>query len=122
MGLQKNKPFRSKEFMRFLHSRRDIVGEGCALCDRQWVQLHHFGYDGGKGLKPSDLYLVRLCKICADKNEIKMMALLRAGRYEELSLFLEDAIHNIECWLRHRRDCGRFGEEFVKPTSVEDCF
>ena len=103
MNLQKQKPFRSKSFMAFLHNRRDLVGESCAVCqEAQWTQLHHFGMDGGRGMKPSDLYLVRLCKTCADRYEIKMRALIIAGRWELLSIFTRDALHNVETWIKYK--------------------
>lgn len=110
MNLQKNKPFRSKEFMKFLHERRDLVGWGCTLCSNQWSQLHHWGRDGGTGMKPSDLYLVKLCKTCADSNEIKMTALVLAGYHSRLYEFFADSMHNVECWLKYRRENGRLKE------------
>lgn len=123
MGLEKNKPFRSKEFMKFLHEHRK--NEPCANCMvRPWTQLHHFGYDGGKALKPSDLFVVRLCKKCADENEIKAISLTRNGQWELLACFLQDAMCNVEAWLIHRREHGRFTEESqetnitVKSTDI----
>jgi len=110
MGLEKCKPFRSKEFMKFLHRHRK--NELCARCMvRPWTQLHHFGYDGGKALKPSDLFVVRLCKKCADENEIKARALALAGKWEVLACFLQDAMLNVDAWLKYRRDRGRLTEE-----------
>lgn len=122
MGFSKSKPFRSKEFMSFLHSRRDLVGDLCPVCNRNpWVQLHHFGNDGGTGMKPSDLYLVRVCKTCADKYEIKMRALLMGQKLELLTTFLEDAMHNVEEWLKYRREHGRLPESKVE-SSAPECF
>ncbi len=110
MNLQKNKPFRSKEFMSFLHSRRDLVGDECALCTHTWSQLHHFGNDGGTSLKPSDLYLVKLCHGHAVEHEIKMRSLICSGRWELLSHFLEDSMHNAETWLKWRQENKRLPE------------
>lgn len=100
MNLQKNKPYRSEEFMAFLHDRRDLVGEQCATCGSFWKQLHHFGDNGGMGMKPSDLYLVKLCKTCADKYEVKTRALRRDRRWKLLSVFLYDAMANVEAWIK----------------------
>lgn len=102
MGLSKSKPFRSREFMAFLHERRDLVGESCAVCmNEYWSQLHHFGDDGGMGMKPSDLYVVRVCKECADRYEVKGRALRLSGKWELLSIFLDDSMHNVETYLEH---------------------
>lgn len=103
--LNKNKPFRSKEFMKFLHERRKPAP--CCICrEKPWTQLHHFGKGGGKGMKPSDLYLARLCKTCADKYEVKTTALIRDGRWEILATFQGDALENIEAWIRFQDGSG----------------
>ena len=101
MNLQKKKPFRSREYMKFLHERRDLVGESCAFCSEPWSQLHHFGSDGGQGMKPTDLKLVRLCKTCADKYEVKERTLWRMARFELLATFQGDALDNLEAWIKY---------------------
>ena len=55
-------------------------------------------------MKPSDLYLVKLCKTCADKYEVKMRALRRDERWKLLSVFLNDAMSNVEAWLKWKEE------------------
>lgn len=68
--------------------------------EKNWTQLHHFG-TGGKALKPSDAELCRVCKKCANKYEIKKLAMKRDDRWELLATMQEDALKMNEEWLRY---------------------
>jgi hypothetical protein len=93
----KNKPYRSKAFLKFCHE----LGGRCALCGRQFEELHHFGNDGGKGLKPSDSQIVRLCRPCHMGNDFKERSLLRSGKFEELISFQRDALELNRAYIEH---------------------
>jgi hypothetical protein len=100
MNLQKQKPYRNKKFMAFVHE--NLKPAPCCVCRNDpWSQLHHFGKGGGKGMKPSDLMIARVCKTCADKYEVKMTAMIRDSRYELLSDFLVDSMACVEAAIKH---------------------
>jgi hypothetical protein len=74
----------------------------CCICgDRPFTQLHHFGDGGGKALKPSDYQVARVCKTCADRWELKYVALVKNGYWEILSAFQHDALKLHDLWLEH---------------------
>jgi hypothetical protein len=89
MKYPKTKPYRSKAFMRFCH---EYMSGPCALCSNPWTDLHHFGNDGGKGMKPSDTMLVRLCRRCHQKFDFKAFSLEKNERYGILIVFQIDAL------------------------------
>ena len=94
--------YRSKEFMAFVHDTRR--GGRCIACDdRPWIQLHHFGDDGGVGLKPSDYVLVRLCKSCHHDPPTgrKLRAMRKAGDHDLAADYLRDAIQSLQMWTAH---------------------
>jgi len=98
------KPARSRDFMRFAHGTKP---HPCCVCKKKpFTQLHHFGDDGGMGMKPSDYQVARLCKSCADRWEIKRRALIKNGYYEILSMFQKDALELHEGWLRVVEDAA----------------
>jgi len=91
MVIHKSRPYRSKAFLRFCHERTADVP--CCLCNsRPWVQLHHFGDDGGRGLKPSDNEVARVCLDCHMENDQKRRALIKNGRDDVLLAFERDAL------------------------------
>jgi hypothetical protein len=101
MVRQKIKPYRNSSFMRFAHQTMKQNGEVCCMCrTNPWTQLHHFGSGGGKGMKPSDLELCRMCKVCADKYEFKRTAMIRDGKWEILATMQMDALEINEEWQR----------------------
>jgi len=107
MMLDKRKPWRSPAFMKFCHER--MRGAMCCTCgEKPWVQLHHWGDDGGMGLKPTDLKLARVCRKCHDKYGYKERALMspRCGLGLEtarliLSNFRRDAIKLLEAYVQY---------------------
>jgi Zn-finger protein len=76
MMIPKTKPYRSKAFLRFCHE----MGGACALCGGPFEQLHHFGNDGGRSMKPSDNEVVRLCERCHSKTDFKALSLWKNGK------------------------------------------
>jgi len=87
----KSPPLRSKKLLRFAHDElRDTV---CCICqEAPWTELHHFGDDGGRGLKPSDNEVARVCKACHMTLDHKRRALVRRGEHEVLEAFQNDAL------------------------------
>lgn len=86
--------------MCFVH--RYLKPAPCCVCmARPWNQLHHFAGDGGMGLKPSDLWVARLCRACAQRYEVKLRALQRDGRWNVLAAFAVDALRCLEEWVKH---------------------
>lgn len=55
-------------------------------------------------MKPSDLYVVKLCKTCADLYEVKARALIRDERWDLLSEFLLDSMVNVQSWIKWKED------------------
>jgi len=85
MMFPKSKPFRSKELLKFAHE--EMSPAPCCVCrERQWTQLHHFGDDGGKGLKPSDNEVARTCQRCHQRYDFKRLALIKKGTPEYLNV------------------------------------
>lgn len=108
---QKEKPFRSKDFLRFVHER--MRSTPCCLCgEREWTELHHFGPDGALAKKPGDLRVARLCRQCHDRNPLKTRALIKNDNWRVLAVFACDALELNEAWIRHINN-GR------EPTTVE---
>ena len=106
------KTYRSKEFMSFIHN--NMRGECCVCRERPWQQLHHFGR-GAMGMKPSDAELCRLCRECAQANEVKKLAMKRDGRWELLATMQEDALEMNEEWLRY------LAEKEKVPSRCRQC-
>lgn len=95
-------PYRSKAFLSFVHTQR--AGGPCVACGRApWAELHHFGDDGGTGMKPSDALVVRLCRGCHASPYAgrKLRALQRDGQYELAASYLRDACASLEAWAEH---------------------
>lgn len=91
MNLQKQPPYRSKRFLDFCHNETPLIS--CCLCGvKPWSELHHFGDDGGQGLKPSDNEVARLCSRCHRDNDHKRRALVKNGYLEILESFQNDAL------------------------------
>lgn len=93
----KQKPYRTKMFMAFCHE--EMKPAYCAVCTEEpWTQLHHFGDDGGTGMKPNDLEVVRVCKGCHDEYGYKKLALILHKKVSAtvsewlLAKFYEDAL------------------------------
>jgi hypothetical protein len=103
--LEKNKPYRSKAFLRFCHEQ--MRGLCCLSCGSQWAELHHWGIGGGMAMKPSDLQVARLCKSCHDKHPWKMVALVTRGKTDILQAFMRDALYLNEAWIKHLEGKGK---------------
>ena len=87
----KRKPYRSSAFLSYCHE--EMRPEPCCLCgERPWDQLHHFGDDGGQGMKPSDNEVARVCYECHPKFDLKRRGLLKSGYHEVLMAFEKDAL------------------------------
>lgn len=69
------RPYRSRDLFRFVH--QDMRGLCCVCRKSPWEELHHFGDDGGMGLKPSDNEIARLCRACHREHDFKRRALAR---------------------------------------------
>ena len=101
MNLQKNKPYRSKAFLKFCHEQTPVVSCCISGCCRSWSELHHFGDDGGTALKPSDNEVARLCVNCHRDHGYKRRALIKNGYYEILECFQRDALKLNRMYLEH---------------------
>lgn len=88
MNLQKRPPYRSRKFLAFCHKEGGL----CCLCGSNFEHLHHFGDDGGRGLKPSDNEVARVCGDCHRKNDFKRKSLLKNRRYDILESYQNDAL------------------------------
>lgn len=105
MIAQRKQPFRSKALMAFVH--KHMKPAPCAACfQEQWTRLHHWSHDGGKGLKPSDHVLVRLCEDCATKYELKWKALARDDKWVLFTLFTRDAFAILRAYIEHLEQGG----------------
>lgn len=113
------KPLRSKNFMSFAHNTKPAP---CCVCrEKPFVQLHHFGSDGGRGMKPSDYEVARLCHDCALKYEIKRRGLINTGQYEILAAFQQDALELHDAWLRQLEETRK--EKLpARCNACEHCF
>jgi hypothetical protein len=99
-SLKKKPPFRSKDLMKWVHA--NMKPWPCCVCEgAPWTRLHHFGPDGGEGMKPSDHLLARLCQPCAVRHEVKERALVRDGRLELLLKFYRDAAAIARAYIEH---------------------
>jgi hypothetical protein len=90
-------PYRSKDFLAWVHAHRS--GDPCVACGRAlWAELHHFGDDGGLALKPSDALVVRLCRGCHSSPYAgrKLRALQRDGQHELVAAYIRDALASLE--------------------------
>lgn len=109
MSLQKRKPYRNKEFLKFCHE----TGEGpCCVCDGwPWQQLHHFGGDGGMGMRASDNCVARVCRSCHEKvhsvlgRTLSVKAIMYPSSYSEQLIWFvamqEDALVLNRAWIEH---------------------
>lgn len=97
--IPKNKPYRSKAFMRFCHEH--MMPTRCCVCGEQATELHHFGDDGGQGMKPSDNEIARLCNGCHQKHGHKKRSLIRNMRYILLSEYQDDALELNRAYMKH---------------------
>ena len=97
---QKKKPYRSKMFMAFCHEH--MKPAVCPVCkERPWMHLHHWGEDGGTGMKPNDQALVRLCRPCHEDYGMKVRALVRHDRMDLLRAFYLDALKLNMAYVQH---------------------
>ena len=97
---QRRPPYRSKALMRFAHEH--LKPAPCAICNiRMWTRLHHFGFDSGQGMKPSDHMVARLCEKCAMKYELKWRALIRDNKWTILLSFVYDSSLIVRSYLEH---------------------
>lgn len=111
---QRQQPFRSKALMAFVHEH--LKPGPCAVCGQEpWTQLHHWGDDGGQGMKPSDHLLVRLCRDCATRYELKWKALVRDGKWALFHLFAADAFAILRAYVEHLEQ--RRGGTYVGGTA-----
>lgn len=105
MIIGKSKPMRDKEFMRFCHER---MGGSCCIClEQPFYHLHHFGDDGGMGLKPNDYEVARVCAQCHLKHGLKKRALLvsvEPEKLETLLSFMGDALKLNRAWIEHLKN------------------
>jgi hypothetical protein len=102
---QHQPPFRSAALMRFAHAH--LTPAPCALCgERPWVQLHHWGHDGGLARKPGDHVLVRLCGECARAHEVKWRALVRDERWDLFARFAADGFAILRAYVEHLERCA----------------
>lgn len=60
-------------------------------------------------MKPSDLQLVRVCRRCATKNEVKQRAMIRDGKWELLADMQADALILNEEWIKHLESSQKKG-------------
>jgi hypothetical protein len=112
---QRQKPFRSKALMRYVHQH--MKPAPCAAClTKPWSQLHHWGDDNGKGIKPSDHIIVRLCVDCAKKYELKWKALFRDNRYVLFNLFATDTFYILRSYIEHLESRCSSHDENMEET------
>lgn len=98
--IPKTKPYRSPAFLHFCHER--MRPAPCCVCeDRPWLELHHFGDDGGKALKPSDNEVARLCVECHDAYDLKRRGLIKSGFDAVLMAYERDALKLNRAYLEH---------------------
>jgi hypothetical protein len=100
-NLQKSAPYRSKHFLKFCHE--SVPMTSCCLpgCSRPWSELHHWGDDGGLGMKPSDNEVARTCLQCHRDTPYKKRALIKGGYLEILIAFMADALRLNRLYLEH---------------------
>lgn len=114
----KLKPLRSKEFMAFAHSTKPAL---CCVCrERYFSHLHHFGNDGGMGMKPSDYMVARLCVECHRAYDMKYNVLLRGGHADQLISMQMDALELHDMWFRHLED-NRNKKLMLRCRSCNHC-
>lgn len=67
--MQKQRPIRDKEYLRFLHDIGVCCNVPLGLVCRGDIVAHHvrIGMNGGTGIKPSDCYCVPLCAECHNR-------------------------------------------------------
>lgn len=107
---QRIQPYRDKHFAVWAHSY--AMGYCCVPgCNNPWLELHHFGDDGGKSLKPSDHLQARMCLWCHKKYDIKMKALIRDGRHELLIAFFKDAAELWRGYMEYLKTRSQKGEK-----------
>jgi hypothetical protein len=107
--MQKNEVYRNPKFLNFCHQHHQGL---CVLCGKnRWQDLHHFGNDGGMGMKPNDLEVARLCKYCHEKFGHKRMSLVKRNQTEVLLAFERDAGVLARAWIQwteqHDRTRGK---------------
>ena len=103
---QKKKPYRSKAFLAFCHEH--LRGSFCCVCkEKPWTQLHHWGDDGGMGMKPNDLDVARVCEGCHLKYPYKKRALVMGSGLHSLTAsriltaFQRDALTLNQAYVKH---------------------
>jgi len=77
----------------------------CCVCqEHPWASLHHFGDDGGKGMKPSDNEVARVCITCHGKWDFKRRALIKSCEPRALDVlesFQNDALKLNRAYAEH---------------------
>ena len=97
---QRVSPMRSPAFLRFCHEH--MKPAPCCVCgERPWVELHHFGGDGGKAMKPSDNEVARTCIECHDLYDLKRIGLIKSGYDSVLSAYERDALTLNRAYIEH---------------------
>lgn len=82
--------------MSFAHSTAPAP---CCICqEKPFVQLHHFGGNGGMSMKPSDYMVARLCMECHIAYDMKEKTLLRNGHFDQLIAMQRDALQLHDLW------------------------
>jgi hypothetical protein len=101
--LEKRKPARDKAFLRWVHER--MVNSRCCLCmDAPWTQLHHFGANGGMGMKPSDYLVCRVCQQCHDRYGFKTGKFTaNEDRAVIIAHMQQDALQILEAYVQYQK-------------------
>ena len=96
--IKKNKPYRNKKLMDYAH--KQLKNAMCCACkDKPWVELHHYGSDGGTGLKPSDHCVARVCLDCHKRYPYKYLGLLKNGLEVVLIAFMNDSLEILKSYI-----------------------
>ena len=84
----------------FLEWAKRLGGECCICGYPTAVDLHHYGDDGGMGLKPSDYWVCRVCRKCHREVQGKRMHhMVRVGRLGHYCYMLKDNLTLLEGWV-----------------------
>jgi hypothetical protein len=94
---QRVQVYRNPGYMKFVHE--EMPGTCCMCGSRRWTELHHFGDDGGGGMKPNDIEVARLCHTCHELEGRKRRSLLMRGNSEVIRTFERDAYKIMKAWI-----------------------
>jgi len=114
---QKKKPYRNPLFLNFCHVFMQPA-ECCVCGNRPWEDLHHFGDDGGMGMKPSDLEVARLCPACHEKYPNKRRS-LEKNHKEILAKMDRDAGVLARAWIEYNESVEASWSKIKRKTVSE---